>query len=164
MSYLFSDELDQYDLISVEDHIVSKCFVNSCPAMEAQGLRLGRMMQRVKEGKIDIQPALLVANKSIVNETWYQRLLYFANTSEFSYAIDEGILNDFIYNDNLKIKLLPLEYDYQDLYEIHCPSIPVPLKPIIVHCQESKPFKKTKLEIDHRMHKWHDLWWNENLS
>jgi len=43
-----------------------------------------------------------------------------------------------------------------------CPELPVPTNPFIVHCQESKPFKKKKQDIDQRMHKWHDLWWKES--
>jgi len=158
ISYLFSDELNEFDLISVEDHIVSKCFMAHVPALERQGLRFEKLIQRMKDGKIDIQPALLVANKSIVNNKWYSKLLDYANSAPFSYSIDEGILNDFIYMEGLKINLLPLEWDYQDCYEIHCRTLPIPSNPIIVHCQESKPFKKTKAQIDKRMHKWHDLW------
>lgn len=162
ISYLFSKELDEYDLISVEDHIVSKCFTKLVPELERQGLRLANLSKRIADGKIDIQPALLVANKSIVNEKWYKKLLNYANTAPFSYSIDEGVLNDFIYMENLKIKLLPLEWDYQDVYERVIPDLPVPSDPFIVHCQESKPFKKSKKEIDPRMHKWHDMWWDEN--
>jgi lipopolysaccharide biosynthesis glycosyltransferase len=162
ISYLFSDELNDFDLISVEDHIVSKCFMAHVPALERQGLRFDKLMKRMKEGKIDVQPALLVANKSIVNKDFYNRLINYANTAPFSYSIDEGVLNDFIYMEGLKIKLLPLEWDYQDCYEIHCPSLPIPKNPIIVHCQESKPFKKTKNQIDKRMHKWHDRWKEES--
>lgn len=161
ISYLFSHDLDPYDLISVEDHIVSKCFTKYVPELERQGLCFKGLNQRRAEGKIDVQPAVLIANKSIVNKTWYTRLLQFANTSEFTYSIDEGILNDFIYQDGLKIKLLPLEWDYQDLYEIHCPELPVPERPIIVHCQESKPFKKDKSSLDYRVRRWHDRWWDE---
>lgn len=162
ISYLFSEALNEYDLISVEDHIVSKCFNNLVPELERQGLRLANLTQRMSEGKIDIQPALLVANKSIVNEAWYKKLLHYANTAPFSYSIDEGVLNDFIYMENLKIKLLPLEWDYQDIYELVCPTVPVPDYPVIVHCQESKPFKREKANLDQRMHKWHDMWWEEN--
>lgn len=164
ISYLFSDELNQYDLISVEDHIVSKCFNKLVPELERQGLRLANLSKRMKEGKIDVQPALLVANKSIINNKWYNKLLTYANTTPFSYSIDEGVLNDFIYMENLKIKLLPLEWDYQDIYEKVCPEVPIPSKPIIVHCQESKPFKKLKTQIEKPFHKWHDLWWKENKS
>lgn len=163
ISYLFSEELNQYDLISVEDYIVSGQFRSwwkTTPELEAQGL--SKLAQRIEKGQIDIQPALLVANKSIINEAWYKKLLNYANTTPFTYSIDEGILNDFIYLENLKIKILPLEWDYQDLYELHCPWVPVPTNPIIIHCQESKPFKKSKNQIDPRMHKWHDLWWKEN--
>ena len=162
ISYLFSEELNQYDLISVEDHIVSKCFTKLVPDLERQGLRLANLNKRIADGKIDIQPALLVANKSIVNTSWYEKLLHYANTAPFSYSIDEGVLNDFIYMEGLKIKLLPIEWDYQDIYEQVIPDFPVPTNPIIVHCQESKPFKKQKVNIDKRMHKWHDLWWKES--
>jgi len=162
ISYLFSDELDEYDLISVEDHIVSKCFTKLVPQLERQGLRLAKLRQRIEENKIDIQPALLVANKSIVNEIWYNKLLNYANTAPFSYSIDEGVLNDFIYMENLKIKLLPLEWDFQDIYEKVCPEVGVPKKPIIIHCQESKPFKKSKNQLDVKMHKWYDLWIKES--
>lgn len=162
ISYLFSEELNEFDLISVEDHIVSKCFHKLVPELERQGLRLANLVKRMSEGKIDIQPALLVANKTILNDAWYKKLLHYANTAPFSYSIDEGVLNDFIYMENLKIKLLPLEWDYQDIYEQVCPKLPVPSNPFIVHCQESKPFKKKKADIDKRMHKWHDLWWREN--
>jgi lipopolysaccharide biosynthesis glycosyltransferase len=163
ISYLFSKELNQYDLVSVEDHIVSKCFDKLVPQLERQGLRLANLTKRMSEGKIDIQPALLVANKSIVNKKWYKKLLNYANTAHFSYSIDEGVLNDFIYMENLKIKLLPIEWDYQDIYEMVVPELPVPTDPIIIHCQESKPFKKKKTEIVRAMHKWHDLWWKESL-
>lgn len=162
ISYLFSDELDQYDLVSVEDHIVSKCFVKLVPDLERQGLRLANLSKRMKEGKVDVQPALLVANKTIVRNEWYKKLLNYANRAPFSYSVDEGVLNDFIYMENLKIKLLPLEWDYQDIYEMVCPELPVPADPTIIHCQESKPFKKAKANLDTRMHKWHDLWWEEN--
>jgi lipopolysaccharide biosynthesis glycosyltransferase len=163
ISYLFSEELNEYDLISVEDHIVSKVFTKCMDELEKQQLcNLINLRKRIKDGKVDIQPALLVANKSIVNKTWYTKLLNYANTSPFSYSIDEGVLNDFIYMDKLKIKLLPLEWDYQDCYETNCPELAVPSNPIIIHCQESKPFKKQKINLDKRMHKWHDLWWEEN--
>lgn len=162
ISYLFSEELDQYDLISVEDHIVSKNFIKAIPQLEKHGLNLTNLLKRIKEGKIDIQPALLVANKTIVKEEWYKKLLNYANTSSFTYSIDEGILNDFIYMENLKIKLLPLEWDYQDCYQLHVPELTVPSKPIIIHCQESKPFKKTKTQLNHKMHIYHDMWWKEN--
>ncbi len=164
ISYLFSEELNEYDLISVEDHIVSKCFNKLVPQLERQGLRLAKLTKRMSEGKIDIQPALLVANKSIINKKWYNKLLKYANTTPFSYSIDEGVLNDFIYEEGIKIKLLPLEWDYQDVYEMVVPGLPVPSKPFIVHCQESKPFKKSKKEIDRRMHKWHDMWWKERKA
>jgi len=164
ISYLFSEELNQYDLISVEDHIVSKCFTALVPELTAQGLNFRGLNQRRREGKIDIQPALLVANRKIVSGAWYMRLLDYANSTDFTYSIDEGILNDFIYQDGLRIKLLPLEWDYQDLYEIHCPTLPVPKHPIIVHCQESKPFIKERASLDPRMHKWHDRWWEESRT
>lgn len=160
ISYLFSEELNEFDLISVEDHIVSKCFNKLVPQLERQGLRLAALQKRMKEGKIDIQPALLVTNK--IGKGVYDKLLNYANTAPFSYSIDEGVLNDFIYNENWKIKLLPLEWDYQDIYEQVVTGLPVPENPVIVHCQESKPFKKLKKDIDKRMHKWHDLWWRES--
>lgn len=164
ISYLFSEELNPYDIISVEDHIVSKHFTKSIPELEAQGLNLANMSKRVEEGKIDIQPAIIIANKSIINLDFYKNLLAYANTAPFTYANDEGILNDFIYKKDLKIKLLPIEWNYQDIYELVCPELPVPEKPIIVHCQESKPFAKSKIDLDERMHKWHDLWWREFSS
>jgi lipopolysaccharide biosynthesis glycosyltransferase len=164
ISHLFSEELNDYDLISVEDHVVSKGFTKCMPHLEKQGLNFSGLRRRLAAGQIDVQPALLVANKSIVNKAWYHRLLHYANTSGFTYSIDEGILNDFIYLDNLNIKLLPLEWDYQDLYEIHYPILPVPSHPFIVHCEVSKPFKKTKSQIDKRLHKWHDKWWRESRS
>ena len=163
ISYLFSEELNQYDLISVEDHIVSKHFVQNLNQLRSLGLRFENFIKRLQKGQIDIQPALLVANKTIVNNAWYKKLLNYANTAPFSYSIDEGVLNDFIYMDKLKIKLLPLEWDYQDCYELHCPTLRIPSKPIIIHCQESKPFKKSKAQqSDERMHKYHDMWWREN--
>lgn len=162
ISYLFSEELNQYDLISVEDHIVSKSFVTRIPQLERTGCNLGNLSKRLKEGKIDIQPALLVANKSIVNNEWYNKLLAYANSAPYTYSIDEGILNDFIYMDNLKIKLLPLEWDYQDLYSFRFPELREPTEPIIIHCQSSKPFKKTKQQINKRLHKYYDMWWNED--
>ena len=161
ISYLFSEELNEFDLCSVEDHIVSKTWAHDFSALQKQGMDPTYFAQRMKEGKIDIQPALIVANKSIVNEAWYNRLIQYANTTAFTYSIDQGILNNFIYQENLKIKLLPLEWDYQDLYEIQVPGLPVPEKPIIVHCQQSKPFRTNKEAIDPRLHKWHDLWWRE---
>jgi lipopolysaccharide biosynthesis glycosyltransferase len=160
ISYLFSEELNQYDLISVEDYIISNLTSKSIPELERQGLH--KLGERKSEGKIDIQPALLVVNKSIIKEEWYKKLLNYANTTPFSYAIDEGILNDFIYIENLKIKILPLEWDYQDLYAVHCPRVPIPNQPIIIHCQESKPFKKQKSQVNERLHKWYDMWWEEN--
>lgn len=160
ISYLFSDELDGYDLISVEDHIVSKLF--NVSAMISQGRNLVNLSNRKKEGKIDIQPALLVINKSVINNEWYNKLVNYANTADFSYALDEGVLNDFIYINNLKIKLLPLEWNYQDVYERVLPQLPIPSKPIIIHCQESKPFKKLKTQVDERLHKWYDMWVEES--
>lgn len=161
ISYLFSEELNEFDLISVEDHIVSKCFTKLVPQLERQGLRLAGLNKRIADGKIDIQPALLVANKTIITELWYKKLLHYANTATFAYSIDQGILNDFIYMQDLKIKLLPLEWDYQDIYEMVIPELRVPTHSYIVHCQESKPFKKLKPKLDKRMHKWHDLWHEE---
>jgi lipopolysaccharide biosynthesis glycosyltransferase len=160
ISYLFSEELNQYDLISVEDHIVSKFFAKSIPQLEGHGFHLAKLTERLAEGKIDIQPALLVANKSIVNKTWYNNLLKYANTAPYSYSIDQGTLNNFIYTENIKIKLLPLEWDYQDLYAIRCSQLPE-VDPIIVHCQESKPFKRLRKEVDGRIQKFHDQWWDE---
>lgn len=162
ISYLFSDELDQYDLISVEDHIVSKSFSKLVPQLERQGLRLSKLTKRMSEGKIDIQPALLVANKGIVNNAWYKKLLDYANTAPFSYSIDEGILNDFIYDQGIKIKLLPIEWDFQDIYLLACDRFVAPENPIIIHCQESKPFKKKKETLDRRVHKYYDMWIRES--
>src|SRR5690606_32431113 len=122
ISYLFSEELNPYDIISVEDHIVSKHFTKSIPELEAQGLNLANMSKRVEEGKIDIQPAIIIANKSIINLDFYKNLLAYANTAPFTYANDEGILNDFIYKKDLKVKLLPIEWNYQDIYELVCPE------------------------------------------
>lgn len=161
ISYLFSEELNEFDLISVEDHIVSKSWANDFSALQAQGIDTTCLAQRKKDGKIDIQPALIVANKSIINEVWYNRLIQYANTTAYTYSIDQGILNNFIYLDRLKIKLLPLEWNYQDLYELTVPGLPVPSNPIIIHCQQSKPFKTDKNALDARLHKWHDLWWRE---
>jgi lipopolysaccharide biosynthesis glycosyltransferase len=162
MSYLFSEELNEYDLISVEDHVVSKGFTRCMPQLEKQGLNFTGLRRRLAAGDIDIQPALLVANKSIVNKSWYDRLMHYANTTEFTYSIDEGILNDFVYLDKLRIKLLPLEYDYQDLYEVHYPALPVPTNPIIVHCEVTKPFRMDKAKLNKQYHKWHDKWWEES--
>ena len=156
ISYLFSKELNQYDLISVEDHIVSK-YITSYTGLES-------LYKRKQEGKIDIQPALLVANKSVITEKWYNKLLTYANSAAFSYALDQGVLNDFIYMENWKIKLLSIEWDFQDLYARVLPSLPVPTKPIIIHCQESKPFKKLKSEVNPKLHKWYDLWEKENKA
>lgn len=161
ISYLFSDELNSWDIVSVEDHIVSKCFTKYVPELERQGLNFVTLNERRSKGQVDIQPALIVANKNVVNNQWYSRLLEYANTTSFTYSIDEGILNDFIYKDGLRIRLLPIEYDYQDLYEMHIGELPAPRRPVIVHCQESKPFKKSKDSLDSRMHKWHDRWWYE---
>ena len=162
ISYLFSSDLDPYDLISVEDHIVSKCFKKLVPELERQGLRLANLRARMAEGKVDIQPALLVINKRVISKEWYEKLLLYANTAPFSYSIDEGVLNDFIYFNDFKIKLLPIEWDYQDIYSMVCPELPVPEHPVIIHCQESKPFKKNKSQIDVRVHKYHDMWWKES--
>lgn len=162
ISYLFSEELNQWDIVSVEDHIVSKVFPVNFPGLIGQGANVQNLQNRMAQGKVDIQPALIVANKRVVNEEWYNRLLAYANSTGFTYSIDEGILNDFIYQDGLKIRLLPLEYDYQDMYEMQCPTLPVPKSPVIVHCEESKPFKKEKRALDPRMHKWHDWWWYEH--
>lgn len=161
ISYLFSENLDQYDLVSVEDHIVSKCFNKLVPQLERQGLRLANLVKRMSEKKIDIQPALIVANKSIVNNNWYNKLVNYVNKAPFSYSVDEGVLNDFIYMENLKIHLLPLEWDYQDIYSMVCPQLPIPSDPIIIHCQESKPFKKQKATLNKKVHKYYDMWWEE---
>lgn len=162
MSYLFSEELNAFDIVSVEDHIVSKVFVPQMVQYTALGLDLRGLQQRVSEGKIDIQPALILANKETVNGVWYSMLLAYANKSGFTYSIDEGILNDFIYLSGCRVKLLPLEYDYQDCYELSCPGLPVPTNPVIVHCEASKPFKRNKPALDSRLHKWHDRWWYEH--
>lgn len=162
ISYLFSEELSQYDIISTEDMIVSRMFKKNIPSLEKNhGLNLKGLTRRVGAGQVDIQPALIVANKSIVNNQWYQRLLDYANTTEHTYSIDEGILNDFIYLDNLKIKILPMEWNYMDTYGAQILELPQPEKPAIVHCQESKPFKKNKANVNKRIHKWHDRWWQE---
>lgn len=161
ISYLFSEELNQFAIVSVEDHIVSKRFTQTVPELEAQGLNLTNLIQRVSEGNVDIQPALLVANRFVLDKMFYKKLLEYANAAPFTYANDEGILNDFIYLKNLRIKLLPLEWNYQDIYELVCPDLPVPKNPVIVHCQESKPFVKAKADLDERMHKWYDMWWSE---
>lgn len=161
ISHLFSEELNDFDLISVEDYIVSRAWADDFAVLQAQGIDTSGLAQRKKDGKVDIQPALIVANKSIVNEAWYNRLIEYANTTPFTYSIDQGILNNFIYLENLRIKLLPLEWNYQDLYELYVPELGVPTNPIIVHCQQSKPFKTDKSAIDPRLHKWHDLWWTE---
>lgn len=160
ISYLFSEELNEYDIISVEDHVVSKHFLGAILELEAQGLNLSSLTKRVAEGKVDIQPAIIVANKGIINQHFYKQLLRYANKAPFTYANDEGVLNDFIYQVGLKVKLLPLEWNYQDIYEL-VTDLQVPEKPIIIHCQESKPFRKLKSELDPRMHKWHDRWWKE---
>jgi len=160
ISYLFSEELNEYDLISVEDHIVSKIFTKHTSDLEKAGFHLTKLNDRIAKGKIDIQPALLVANKTIVNKEWYNKLLIYANTAPYSYSIDEGILNDFIYKENIKIKLLPLEWDYQDLYAPRLPELTV-TNPIIIHCQESKPFKKSREQLKEVVRKYHDLWWDE---
>lgn len=162
ISFLFSEVLSQYDLISVEDYIVSK--IIGPAALKSKNLNLTNLTNRISENKIDIQPALLIANKSVIKESWYKKLLNYANTTDYSYSIDEGILNDFIYMENLKIKLLPLEWNYQDLYELHCSELPVPSAPIIIHCQESKPFKKQKAQLDPKMHKWYDMWMKQTST
>lgn len=162
MSYLFSEELNAFDIVSVEDHIVSKVFVPQMAEYTRLGLNLKPLKKRVQEGKVDIQPALIVANRAVVNDAWYKSLLAYANATPFTYSIDEGILNDFIYLGNLRIKLLPLEYDYQDCYETGALAMPPPARPVIVHCEESKPFKRSKSETDVRLHKWHDKWWYEH--
>lgn len=162
ISYLFSKELDEFDVISVQDHIVSKCFIDYIPDLEDKGFNLINLKKRLEDGKTDIQPALMVANKSILNQEFYNKLLTYANNAPFSYALDMGVLNDFIYIENLKIKLLPIEWNYQDVYELAIPEIPIPTTPIMIHCQESKPFIKVKSELLESMHKWWDLWWEEN--
>ena len=162
MSYLFSEELNQWDIVSVEDHIVSKVFVPKMAEYTRLGLNLKPLYQRVKAGKVDIQPALILANARVVNEAWYKSLLNYANTTRFTYSIDEGILNDFIYQDGLKVKLLPLEYDYQDCYETGELAMAPPADPVIVHCEESKPFKRDKATMNPLLHKWHDRWWYEH--
>jgi hypothetical protein len=128
---------------------------------KTHGLNLQGLDRRVKAGQVDIQPALIVANKKIVNNVWYKRLLHYANTTEHTYSIDEGILNDFIYLDNLNIKILPMEWNYMDTYGAQILELPDPERPIIVHCQESKPFKKNKPDVNGRIHKWYDRWWKE---
>ncbi len=162
ISYLFSEELNEYDLISTEDMIVSRLFKPHIPALESNyGLNLKGLVRRIGLGQVDIQPALLVANKKIVNNQWYQRLLHYANNTGHTYSIDEGILNDFIYLDGIKVKILPMEWNYMDTYGAQIPQLPQPVTPKIVHCQESKPFKKNKKEVNPRIHKWHDRWWQE---
>lgn len=161
MSYLFSEELNDYDIISVEDHIVSKVFVPRMAEYSALGLNLTPLRNRVRHGQVDIQPAIIVANQRAVNEAWYLSLLRYANRTPFTYSIDEGILNDFIYLSGLRVRLLPLQYDYQDCYETQG-LLPPPANPVIVHCEESKPFRKDKASLDPRLHKWHDLWWYEH--
>ena len=162
ISYLFSEELNEYDLISTEDMIVSRMFTKSIASLEKNhGLNLKGLQRRVNDGQVDIQPALLVANKNIVNNNWYKRLLTYANESPHTYSIDEGILNDFIYLDKLKIKILPMEWNYMDTYWAQILELPEVTDPFIVHCQESKPFKKEKNKVNKRIHKWHDRWWSE---
>ena len=97
ISYLFSEELSEFDLVSVEDHVVSKSWASDFTPIRAAGFDIECLAQRVKDGKIDIQPALIVANRSVVNEAWYNRLIKYANTTPFSYSIDQGILYNFIY-------------------------------------------------------------------
>lgn len=162
ISYIFSEELNQYDFISVEDHIVSKLWPLDFGSLEVLGLSFRNVYNRMKEGKVDAQTALIIANNGILNDTFYKGLLNYANSTEFTYSLDQGILNDFIYLSNLRIKLLPLEWDYQDLYGMLCPMLSEPDKPIIVHCQQSKPFKYDKSKIDTRIHKWYDKWWEES--
>lgn len=164
LSYLFSEELNAFDIISVEDHIVSKVFRRNMADLSRQGSNLTNLQKRMNAGQVDIQPALIVANKRILDGEWYKRLLAYANSTPFTYSIDEGILNDFIYLDNLRVKLLPLEYDFQDCYEMQCPEVGVPRTPVLIHCQESKPFKKTRASVDRRVRKWHDWWWREHNS
>lgn len=162
ISYLFSEELNQYDLISTEDMIVSRMFKQNIHALEQNyGLNLQGLARRVEAGQIDTQPAVLVANKKIVNNQWYKKLLHYANTTGFTYSIDEGILNDFIYLDGLNIKILPMEWNYMDTYGAQILELPVPERPFIVHCQESKPFKKNKADVNKRIHRWWDKWWEE---
>ncbi|MFA5935013.1 MAG: glycosyltransferase [Candidatus Paceibacterota bacterium] len=161
ISYLFSEELSQYDLISTEDMIVSQMFQYAIPQLTAAGLGLKGLSRRLKNGQVDIQPALLVANRNLVNKKWYNKLLTFANESDFTYSIDEGILNDFIYLDEVKVKILPMEWNYMDTYGSQIPKLPIPEKPFIVHCQESKPFKKNKSDVNKRIHRWYDRWWQE---
>lgn len=162
ISYLFSDDLDKFDLISTEDMIVSRMFRKSIPTLERNhGLNLTGLKRRIKMGQVDIQPALLVANKKIVNHEWYKRLLQYANTSPHTYSIDEGILNDFIYLERLNIKILPMGWNYMDTYLAQILSLPEVRDPFIVHCQESKPFKKGKAQVNKRIHKWYDRWWEE---
>src|SRR5512139_1503586 len=61
ISYLFSEELNRYDLISVQDYIVSDLWLlHLMPDLEAQGLNFDGLYKRRREGIIDIQPALLV--------------------------------------------------------------------------------------------------------
>ena len=162
ISYLFSEELNQYDLISTEDMIVSRMFKFAIPQLQAAGLNLTGLSRRLQAGQVDTQPALIVANKKIVNNQWYNKLLTFANESGFTYSIDEGILNEFIYLDGLNVKILPMEWNYMDTYGSQIPQLPVPDKPKIVHCQESKPFKKQKSQVNKKIHRWHDKWWEES--
>lgn len=162
MSYLFSEELNRFDIVSVEDHIVSKVFVPRMAEYTKLGLNLKPLRKRVQRGQVDIQPAIILANVGAVNEAWYRSLLAYANSTSFRYSIDEGILNDFIYMGNLRVKILPIEYDYQDCYETSLPGFPVPSDPVIVHCEECKPFKRDKAEVDARLHKWYDRWWYEH--
>jgi lipopolysaccharide biosynthesis glycosyltransferase len=162
ISYLFSEELNQYDLISTEDMIVSHMFKQHIPSLEKNyGLNLVGLRRRIAAGQVDIQPALLVANKKIVNNKWYKQLITYANTTNHTYSIDEGILNDFIYLKRLNIKILPMEWNYMDTYGAQILELPKPKKPFIVHCQESKPFKKDKADVNVRIHKWYNKWWEE---
>lgn len=162
ISYLFSDELNEYDLISVEDHFVSKVMPPMFSQLEAIGWSLKGLYHRISKGQIDIQPAVFAINKRVISPEWYWKLLAYANSAGFTYSIDQGILNDFIYQNSFKVKLLPLEWNYQDLYATRIPELPVPDKPIIVHCQESKPFRNNRADVDERICKFYDQWWSEH--
>ena len=161
ISYLFNEELNEYDIISVEDHFVSKLLPDLYSQLEINGWDFTGLYERIAAGQVDIQPALLIVNKNVINKIWYNKLLEYANSTDFTYSIDQGILNDFIYQNNLNIKLLPLEWNYQDLYAIRCPELPIG-DPIIIHCQESKPFKHERINVDSRIQKYYDQWWNEH--
>ena len=159
ISYLFSEELNEYDLISVEDHFVSKLLPPLYSQLEANGWSFKGLYERISLGQTDIQPAMFVINKRVISTEFYNNLISYANNTGFTYSIDQGILNDFIYQNNFHIKLLPLEWNYQDLYATRCPELPT-VNPIIIHCQESKPWKKQKTELKETLHKYHDQWWN----